>query len=249
MHTGETTVTEREMEDLLWNYSERLLGEPLSQFRRQPAFDVGRPDLIFETRAGQLLIVEIKKGTVEREVIGQVLDYFGALKQEFPQRSIEVMVIANFVPPERRKALEHLNVGWREIPLKQFRTVARAAGYRIESEKSLHGGGDLGDFGAVEVDYREGDGFCDPGKWLAVITDIDEHQLVLRYFYDAADPETVTLRQESNGNWWDVDYDVPVSVDFQPSPEKIKILSHRVESSTAGRASQQRPSSSTQRKR
>jgi hypothetical protein len=46
--------------------------------------DVGRPDLIFETRTGQLLVVEIKKGTASREVIGQVYDYFGALKQEFP---------------------------------------------------------------------------------------------------------------------------------------------------------------------
>jgi hypothetical protein len=41
------TVTEREMEDLLWQYPERFLNEPLNQFRRQPCAPVGRADLIF----------------------------------------------------------------------------------------------------------------------------------------------------------------------------------------------------------
>ena len=155
-------MTEREMEHLLWNYPERFLGEPLKQFRRQPSTEVGRPDLIFETSVGQLLVVEIKKAAVQREIIGQLFDYYGALKREFPLRSVEVMVIADCVPPERRIALEHLHIGWREIPLKQFRTVARAVEYVMDSERSLHGAGDIGDFGAVEVDYGEGDGFCDP---------------------------------------------------------------------------------------
>src|SRR5579871_2718222 len=122
-------MTEREMEDLLWGYPDQFLGEPLKQFRRQPRTEIGRPDLIFETRVGQLLVVEIKKGTAEREVIGQVYDYFGALKQEFPLRSVELMVIAGDVPKERRIALEHLHIGWREIAIRQFRAVARAVGY------------------------------------------------------------------------------------------------------------------------
>ena len=177
-----------------------------------------------------MLVVEIKKDTVEREVIGQVYDYYGALKQEFPLRFVELMVIAGFVPPERRMALDHLHIGWREIPMRQFRAVARAVGYAIESGRSLHGAGDIEDFGAVEVDYGGGDDFCDPGKWLAVITDVDEEQLVVRYFYDDAEPEMVTLVQDSEGNWRDADNDVPVTINFQPSPEEIKVLKRRVES-------------------
>ncbi len=49
-------MLEREMEDLLWSYHERLLGEPLKQFRRQPHTEIGRPDLIFETRLGTSLL-------------------------------------------------------------------------------------------------------------------------------------------------------------------------------------------------
>ncbi len=43
-------MTEREMEDLLWEYPEKLLNEPLTRFRRLQRSGVGRCDLIFEDR-------------------------------------------------------------------------------------------------------------------------------------------------------------------------------------------------------
>lgn len=96
------------------------------------------------------MLVELKKGIAEREVIGQIYDYFGALKREFPHRSVELMVVATSIPRERRIALESLNVECREMSTRQFRNVARAVGYTIESEKALYGAGDIGDFGVVE---------------------------------------------------------------------------------------------------
>lgn len=64
-----------EKEDLLWNHPEKFLNEPLTQFRRQPSSAVGRADLIFEDRIGRLLIIELKKGTLERGAIPQLVDY------------------------------------------------------------------------------------------------------------------------------------------------------------------------------
>jgi RecB family endonuclease NucS len=55
-------MTEREMEDLVWNHVERFLNEPWQQFRRQPRSSVGRADLVFTDRLGRLLIIELKKG-------------------------------------------------------------------------------------------------------------------------------------------------------------------------------------------
>ena len=46
-------MTEREMEDLLWEHPEKFLNEPLKQFQRQPASSVGRADLIFLDRIGR----------------------------------------------------------------------------------------------------------------------------------------------------------------------------------------------------
>jgi len=226
-------MTEREMEDLLWNYPERFLGESLKQVDRQLKTGVGKPDLVFETRVGQLLVVEIKKGTAQREVISQVYDYFGALKQEFPTRSVELMVVASHIPLERRKALEHLNIDCREIPLKQFRAVARDVGYEFKSEKALRGAGDVGDLGAVEVDYGDAppDGVA-PGKFLAVEEDQSDTQIVVRYYYDDDEPESVTLFRDGKGVWWDRDYEAQVSVNFQPPPAKIEELKRRINASS-----------------
>ena len=59
-------MTEREMEDLLWNYPERFLSEPLRQYRRQPASkDIGRADLVFKDASDEFVIMELKKGMLE----------------------------------------------------------------------------------------------------------------------------------------------------------------------------------------
>jgi hypothetical protein len=178
-------------------------------------------------------VVEIKKGTAQREVIGQVYNYFGALKQDFPTRSVELVVVATHIPLERRVALEHLNIGWREIPVKQFRAVAREAGYVFDSEKALRGAGDIGDLGAVEVDYGDAppDGVV-PGKFLAVEEDQGENQIVVKYSYDDDEPESVTLFRDDQGIWSDYNYGVPVRINFQPSAANIEEPRRRIESSS-----------------
>jgi hypothetical protein len=127
-------MLESEMEDLLWKYPDKFL-EPLKQFRRQPRSAVGRADLVFEDRLGRLLVVEIKRGQLKRGAIDQVHDYFGMIKIEFPHKPVEMMVIAQSIPPERKVALELYNIEYREISDKRFRDVAMEMGYSFESER------------------------------------------------------------------------------------------------------------------
>lgn len=127
-------MVEKDMEALLWNYPERLLNEPLTQFRRQPRSSVGRADIIFTDRLGRFLVVEVKKGKLQRGAIDQLHDYFGMLKKEFPDKAVELMVVANHIPHERRVACEQYDIEWREITEKKFRDVAEEIGYVIESE-------------------------------------------------------------------------------------------------------------------
>ena len=127
-------MTEREMEDLLWEHPEKFLNEPLRKFQRQPASAVGRADVIFEDRIGRLLVIELKRDTLERGAIMQLVDYYGMLKSRFPDRSIELMVVAPRIPPERRVACEQYDIEAREIPQKRFRDVADEVGYVFESE-------------------------------------------------------------------------------------------------------------------
>ena len=129
-------MTEREMEDLLWEYPEKLLTEPLKQYQRQRQSSVGRADLIFTDRLGRLLVVEIKRGKLARGAINQLVDYFGMMKEKFPDKPVELMVVANSIPPERRLACEPYNIECREISEKKFRDVAEEVEYIFQSEKS-----------------------------------------------------------------------------------------------------------------
>jgi hypothetical protein len=122
------------MEDLVWNFPELLLNEPLTQHKRQQSTNVGRSDLIFRDKFGRLLIVELKKGVLPRGALYQLEDYFGAVKLQFPETAVEKMVVANSIPPERRIACEQYYIECREIPEMRFRDVATQVGYVFESE-------------------------------------------------------------------------------------------------------------------
>jgi Endonuclease NucS C-terminal domain len=129
-------MLEREMQELLWRYSDKLLNEPLKQVAWETSSGVGRADLVFEDRHGRLLIVEVKRGKLPRGAIDQLLDYFGMLKQRNPDRSVELMVVANVIPSERRLACESRDIECREISEKKFREVAEEVGFVFTSEST-----------------------------------------------------------------------------------------------------------------
>jgi hypothetical protein len=128
-------MTERDMEELLWKFPDKLLNEPLAQFRRQPSSQVGRADLIFKDQLGRFLVVEIKKGVLPRGAVNQLVDYYGMLKREFQNESVELMAVANSIPEDRAIACLKYDIEPREISEKRFRDTAREMGYELESER------------------------------------------------------------------------------------------------------------------
>lgn len=127
-------MVEREMEDLLWDHPEKFLNEKLERFERQSSSPVGRHDISFLDSIGRILVIEVKHGTLPRGTISQLVDYFGTYKARFPDKVVELMVIANSIPKERRLACEHYDIEAREIPEKKFREVAKEVGYVFRSE-------------------------------------------------------------------------------------------------------------------
>lgn len=130
-------MIERDMQELIWRYPDRLLNEPLKQFAWETSSEVGRADLVFEDRHGRLLIVEVKRGKLPRGAIDQLLDYFGMMKEKFPEKPVELMVVANVIPSQRRLTCESRDIECREISEKIFRDLAAEIGYRFTSEQGL----------------------------------------------------------------------------------------------------------------
>jgi hypothetical protein len=133
-------MLEREMQELLWRYPDELLGERLKQFEWEISSGVGRADLVFEDRHGRLLVIEVKRGKLPRGAIDQLLDYFGMMKQKFPTKPVELMVVANSIPPERQLACESRDIECRAISEKRFRDVAAQFDYAFASEVTMPSG-------------------------------------------------------------------------------------------------------------
>jgi hypothetical protein len=114
-------LSEKMMEDAVSAEPEKYLGEKgLQLVARQYSIGSYVFDLLFEDRRGARLIVELQKGTLDRNHTYKILDYYDEYKENNPDAFIELMVIANRIPHERRRRLDSHGVSWKEIPESEF---------------------------------------------------------------------------------------------------------------------------------
>jgi Restriction Enzyme Adenine Methylase Associated len=74
---GGGEIYEREIEDLLWNGLEEIIGEPLFRVARQPSIHGGgRPDIVALAAEGRIVVIEVKRD-VDRGQLAQCLEYAG----------------------------------------------------------------------------------------------------------------------------------------------------------------------------
>jgi RecB family endonuclease NucS len=112
-------LSEKQFEDILAKYPE-LIEEGLSLEGRQVNVAGKAVDLLFKDSHGDILIVELKKGTIERKHIGQILDYEGYLVSEF-NPATRVMLIGSYVPKNFQKSLEHHGIEYRHFSISVLR--------------------------------------------------------------------------------------------------------------------------------
>jgi hypothetical protein len=112
---------EKDFEDILSKYPE-LIEDGLVLKGRQVHVYGRIMDLLFEDRFKRKLIVELKKGPIKDDHIGQVMSYEGILLSA-DDPTIRIMLIGNRVPPNIQRTLDHHGIAWREISftrLKEF---------------------------------------------------------------------------------------------------------------------------------
>jgi len=108
--------TESDMEEIIAKYP-ILIEDQLTLLGRQVSLGSLRVDLLFRDRFDETLVVELKKGVIKREHVGQIMEYSGTLYDEKPVR---LMLVSNRVPPAFRRSLEYHGIEWREITQERF---------------------------------------------------------------------------------------------------------------------------------
>ncbi len=85
------TDTEQLLEDALANHPEMLLAG-LTLVGRQTSTEVGFPDLLGIDDSGRLVVFELKRGSLTREAIAQVLDYGSFLESLSAEELVDLIV-------------------------------------------------------------------------------------------------------------------------------------------------------------
>ena len=62
--------------------------------------------------------------TLKREASGQVIEYYCLLKEQFLEKSIELILCANTIPNERKTFFENVGIDCKEIPFSEFVNIA-----------------------------------------------------------------------------------------------------------------------------
>lgn len=131
-------MLEKDIENLLEKHPEEFLSNrKLTLVGRQMQLGGYRADLVFQEGPKTKVVMEIKRGLLMREAIGQIGVYYGLLRQTNPSEEIRLMLVANIIPKEMAIFLEEkLGIQALEIPVSQINNVAEKHSYRFEDEET-----------------------------------------------------------------------------------------------------------------
>ena len=105
--------TEKDFEDIICEYPE-LIEDGLKLVGRQKVMYSRRIDILFQDKFSRKLLIELKKGPIKDEHIGQLLSYEGMiLSADDP--TIRIMLVGNRVPPNIQRSLDHHGIAWKEL--------------------------------------------------------------------------------------------------------------------------------------
>lgn len=130
-------MLEKDIENLIAIYPEEFF--PNSGFKligQQVKLGKCYADIIFEDKHKRKVIVEVKRGILSRDASGQVMEYYGLLKNEGPDDFVELVLCANIIPPERKKFLETIGIECKELGINLINQIAQKVNYNfINSQK------------------------------------------------------------------------------------------------------------------
>lgn len=145
-------MKERQIQDYLYENPEVLFPSGrITEKAREYSIHGKRIDLLFVVD-GVRYIVEIKNVPIQREHIGQVVEYYGLMRKYMKDTNLAMILVSSSIPAWRATYLEELGIRCVEIPTaptkeeehtriqKKSRTYDKKAKKRAEAESVLGDG-------------------------------------------------------------------------------------------------------------
>jgi len=138
-------MLEKDMEELIKLYPYEFFEQELELVGNQVRVSNGIVDVVFKTKHGHILFIEIKSGSIKMKDMEQIIDYKGPVKDEFPGRHVFLMLVANNIGEDYKAYLDEQGVECLTIPVSKFKEVGIKHGYsfsqhqkrEVSSAKSL----------------------------------------------------------------------------------------------------------------
>jgi len=128
-------MLEKDIENLIAKYPEEFFpGEGFILKGQQIILSGRRFDLLFLDMYNRKIIIEIKKGILSREASGQIIEYYGLLKNSSSIIAVELILVANIIPIERRLFLETSGISCKEISEIRISEIAKKYNYKITEQ-------------------------------------------------------------------------------------------------------------------
>jgi len=131
-------MLEKDIENLIAKYPLEFFPKEHLILKGQQV-NIGRcyADIIFTDKFDRLIILEIKRGILTREASGQIMEYYGLLKEQYPNKAIELILCANTIPLERRRFLENVGIECKELGISLIQEVAKKYNYKFLDEVNI----------------------------------------------------------------------------------------------------------------
>jgi predicted RNA-binding protein with PUA-like domain len=125
-------MLEKDIENIIANYPDDFFPDSgLELIGQQVKLGTCRADIIFKDKYDRTIIVEVKRGILSRDASGQIMEYYGLLKQQEPDKVVELILCANVIPPERKLFLENAGIECKELGLSLIPNIAQKYNYKF----------------------------------------------------------------------------------------------------------------------
>lgn len=132
-------MLEKDIENLIAHYPDEFFpNSGLKLIGQQVKLGRCFADIIFEDKYHRKVIVEVKRGILSRDASGQVMEYYGLLKNQSLTDIVELILCANVIPQERRTFLETVGIECKELGINLINQVAEKVGYSFIGAQKIH---------------------------------------------------------------------------------------------------------------